>query len=58
MYELLQNEKNNPKLFAKIKISIYNQDAYIKLGYALLKLGKKELAFANYKQAVKLNFAL
>ena len=53
-----ETEKGLGYLNKGVEISIYNQDAYIKLGYALLKLGKKELAFANYKQAVKLNFAL
>ncbi|MDJ0519737.1 MAG: hypothetical protein F6K22_07555 [Okeania sp. SIO2F4] len=37
-----------------VEISVYSQDAYIKLGYALLKRGKQESEFANYKQAVKL----
>ena len=57
LVHLGETEKGLVYLRKGVEISVYSQDAYIKLGYALLKLGKKESAFANYKQAVKLNLA-
>ena len=58
LVHLGETEKGLAYLNKGVEISIYSQDAYIKLGYALLKIGKKDSAFANYKQAIKLNFAL
>ncbi|MGB3508614.1 MAG: tetratricopeptide repeat protein [Microcoleaceae cyanobacterium] len=52
-----ETENGLAYLKKRIEISVYSYDAYIKLGYALLKLGKQKAAFANYGQAVKLNLA-
>ena len=56
-FQLGETKKGLAYLKKQVEMSFYSQNAYIELGYTLLKIGQKESAFANYKQAVKLSLA-